>query len=148
MRISGNLTWNRTEQAILSKLNLESGGAVQTALDAAIVKDCAKYTPFDSGTLAQTVSGIGSGLITYNVPYAHYMYYGMVYGPNIPMFDGAGNLTGFFSRKGVTKHPTGKELKYNKEKNALAGSFWFERAKADRSEEWLNVAKEAAHVRH
>ena len=48
---------------------LQKGGKAQTILDMEIVKDSAKYAPFDSGTLAHTVEGIGSGLITYKVPY-------------------------------------------------------------------------------
>lgn len=121
---------------------LQKGGKAQTILDMEIVKDCAKYAPFDSGTLAHTVEGIGSGLITYKVPYAHYMYYGKVYGPNIPLYED-GILTGFFSPKGVTKQPTGKSLQYSKEKNALAGPFWFERAKADNKKKWLATVKKA-----
>ena len=140
----GKLDFSESEQALFAKLGIQRGGRVQTALDVEIVKDCARYTPFDSGTLAQTVTGIGTGLLTYEVPYAHYQYYGEVYGPNIPLFDDAGTLTGFFSPKGETKHPTGRKLQYNTEKNALAGPFWFERAKADNRQKWLNTAMEAA----
>lgn len=139
---NGSLKLTKSERQILSDLGVQKGGRVQTALDAEIVKDCARYAPFDSGTLAHTVTGIGSGLISYDVPYAHYQYYGEVYGPNIPLYDGE-ILTGFFSPKGQTKHPTGRPLQYNKEKNALAGPFWFERAKADNREKWLNTAMEA-----
>ena len=60
----------------------------------------------------------------------------------IPLYED-GILTGFFSPKGITKKPTGRVIQYSKEKNALAGPYWFERAKADHKNKWLTTVKKA-----
>lgn len=125
----------------VGRLGLEAGGAAQTALDTIIVKDCAKYCPKDTGMLAESaISSIGTGMIEYAVPYAHYLYYGETYGPNIPIVI-EGELQGFFSPFGITKQKTGEMLTYSTKKNALAGPFWFERAKTDRKDAWISEVK-------
>lgn len=121
--------------AMLSRLNLESGGKAQQVLDNAVIRWCEQYTPFKTGTLASSPYGateVGSGEVVYPGPYARYLYYGEVYGPNIPIFeDNSEEPTGWFSPPGKKKHPTGRALQYSTGVNALAGSYWFERMKAD-----------------
>ena len=129
-----NIRFDFDERATLSRLNLESGGAVQYALDSAIVRTTDPYVPMDTGVLAQTVTGIGTGLIKYNAPYAQYQYYGMaMVAPN-------GSA---WAKLGETKHLSGEPLHYKPEKHPLAGAFWFERSKADNLETWLTEAKNA-----
>lgn len=133
---------------ILAKRNLELGGAVQKFIDLEVIRQCEPYVPFDTGVLtasASTATDIGSGLVVYDTPYAHYQYYGIVYGPNIPMVIG-GEQT-FRSPAGAKKVPTGRTLTYNKEVHPLAGSFWFERMKADHTTEILDGAKKIAGVK-
>lgn len=75
-------------EKLLARFNLESGGMVQKAIDAAVIRYDMQYVPWDTGTLARSpysVTAIGSGEVVYPGPYAHYMYYGEVYGPNIPV---------------------------------------------------------------
>lgn len=135
-------------QKILAKKNLEKGGAVQRYIDSEVIRQCEPYVPFDSGELTRSASlatQVGSGMVIYNTPYAHYQYYGEVYGPNIPMEIGGEQI--FRSPKGAKKTPTGKKLKYSKEVHPEAGSFWFERMKADHKEEILNGAKKIAGVK-
>ena len=86
------------------------------------------YIPMDTGMLFRefeiTTEPLG---ITYTVPYAHYMYEGIVYGPNIPIIEKIGEtsvITGWYSIPGKTKQPTGKVLHYNKEHHPLAGNHW------------------------
>ena len=138
----------RDTAALLRRFNLESGGKVQQAIDKAVIDKCLPYVPMDSGTLAKSAYGateIGSGKVIYPGPYAHYQYYGEVYGPNIPVFeDDSGTPTRFFSPPGRKKHPTGRELQYKTDVNPLAGSFWFERMKADRLQEIIDEATKAA----
>lgn len=137
--------------ALLHKFNLEKGGKVQQVIDKCVIDYCLQYTPWDSGTLAKSAYGatqIGSGKVVYPGPYAHYMYYGEVYGPNIPVFeDDSGIPTRFFSRPGQKKHPTGRAIQYKTDVNPLAGSFWFERMKADRMKDILQEAKNAAGIK-
>ena len=140
----------RDTAALLRRFNLEKGGKVQQVIDAKVIEFNEDYAPWDSGTLAKSAYGatqIGSGKVIYPGPYAHYMYYGEVYGPNIPVFgDDSGVPTRFFSPPGRKKHPTGRALKYKTDVNPLAGSFWFERMKADRMQDIIQEAKNAAGI--
>lgn len=109
----------------LEKRGLTPGGRVQKAVDEAVIRYCDPKVPFRTGTLkhsAITASAIGDGMIVYATPYARYLYYGEVYGPNIPIFEG-GELAGFFSPP--HKYPTGRPLTYNGAPDR--GAYWFER---------------------
>lgn len=126
-----------SEAEILRRLNLESGGAVQAALDNSIVRTTDPYVPMDSGMLAQTVRGMGTGLIEYIQPYAHYLYTGLL------RTDEAGRtFVGLGESKPVL---TGIPLNFNKskKKHPLAGPQWFERSKADNKDTWIKEAKAA-----
>ena len=146
MKTDGAL--NMTAPELLVKFGLEKGGRVQKAIDNAVIRWCIKYTPFVTGTLAKspyTASNIGSGEVVYNGPYARYLYYGEVYGPNIPVFEhGSVIPTRFWSPPGKPKHPTGRRLTYNTDYNPLAGSYWFERMKAAHSQDILREAMNVA----
>ena len=130
---------------MLAKRNLELGGEVQKVIDKRVIDYSIPYCPFDTGVLANSAysaSNIGSGLIVYNTPYAHYLYHGQVYGPNIPVFDDdSGTPTRWFSPPGKPKHPTGKELTYKTDLSPMAGPFWIDRMKADRMDDILKEAR-------
>lgn len=126
--------------AILARRGLLPGGRVQAVADEAVLRYCAPKVPFDTGYLirqALQTSIIGQGLIVYGTPYARYLYYGEVYGPNIPIFE-AGELAGFYSPPGQKKHPTGRKLTYSGAPER--GAFWFERMKAEHGEEIIRGA--------
>lgn len=94
------------------------------------------YTPFKTGVLESSAAVgtvIGSGEIHQNTPYAHYLYYGKVYGPNIPIYEN-GQVVGFFSKPNVRKQPTGRDLEYDKTFHPLAGPYWFKRMVADKQD--------------
>ena len=125
-------------KGLLKRRNLETGGLVQMAIDKAVIDWSIPYCPFDTGILANSPYGMiaqdpsHTGTVIYNTPYARYLYYGKVYGPNIPVYeDDSGVPTRYFSPPGQKKHPTGKDLQYKTDKNKLAGPFWVERMKAD-----------------
>ena len=66
----------------------------QKLLNLQIVKDSEQFVPFSQGALRSSVEypeGLYGGEISYNTPYAHYLYEGTVYGPNIPIKDAEGN---------------------------------------------------------
>ncbi len=138
----------RDTAALLRRFNLEKGGRVQQVIDKTVIDYNLQYAPWDSGVMAKSAYGatqIGSGKVVYPGPYAHYMYYGEVYGPNIPVYENdMGAPTRFFSLPGQKKHPTGRALQYKTDVNPLAGSFWFERMKADRMQDIIQEAKNAA----
>ena len=141
---------DRDTNDLLAKLNLQEGGLVQQVIDKCVIDYCLPYVPHDTGYLETSpyaVTVIGSGEVVYPGPYAHYMYYGQVYGPNIPVFiDDSGEPAYFFSPPGQQKHPTGRELQYSADINPLAGAFWFERMKADHLQDIIEEAKR--NVRH
>lgn len=126
------------------KLGVNPGGYIQKVVDAAVIRECFPYLPFDEGVLAgsaNTATEIGSGEIIYDTPYARYQYYGEVYGPNFPITEN-GVIVGFYSPP--EKFPTGEKLKYSTEKNPMAGSHWFDRAMADHKDEVMEEAQDAA----
>lgn len=130
---------------MLKKYHLEKGGLVQKKIDETVIEFCKPYCPKLTGVLENSPYGaseIGSGKVIYDTEYAHYLYYGIVYGPNFPQVDETGNIIGWKSPK--KKYPTSRKLQYNKEKNPQAGSFWFERMKADRKDDILKEAKQVA----
>ncbi len=133
---------------LLARLNLQEGGLVQKVIDKCVIDYCGPYVPHDTGyleTSPNAVTEIGSGEVVYPGPYAHYMYYGQVYGPNIPVFiaEGSDEPAYFFSPPGKKKHPTGRELQYSTDLNPLAGAFWFERMKADHLQDIIEEAKKS-----
>ena len=134
------------EQKLAQKLGLEPGGRVQRYIDQTVIDFCQPYVPASPDrTLefsAQVSTEIGSGTVVWNTPYAHYQYMGIVYGPNIPIIDPeTGVIMGWFSPPGRPKHPTDRELTYDKSQNPMAGPHWVERMKADRLDELIEGAK-------
>jgi len=144
--ISARLDAHLDPNDLLNEYGLEKGGRVQRFIDQKVIDGCTPYVPASPDrTLefsAQVSTEIGSGMVVWNTPYAHYQYMGEVYGPSIPILEpDTGVLLGFFSPPGRPKHPTGRTLEYDKTQNPKAGSFWFERAKADQLNEWLDEAR-------
>ena len=134
-------------QALLEKYGLNRGGRVQQVIDKAVIDWNLKYVPWETGTLgksAYAATEIGSGRVVYPGPYARYLYYGEVYGPNIPVFeDDTSEPTRYYSPPGRSKSPTGRSLTYSKDVNPLAGAFWNERMKADHLQDIIEEAKDA-----
>ena len=137
MRLITQISPQRT---MLIRRNLETGGKVQQFIDSECIRRMKPYTPFLSGTLERSATigtVIGSGRIIQKTPYAHYQYYGVVYGPNIPIFRN-GILEGFYSPP--AKLPTGSQIKYSTAKHPKAGKMWFERMKSDCKDDILRGA--------
>ena len=114
----------------------------QKLLNLAVVGDCDPMIPFQQGALRNSViypDGIYGGEIEYNTPYAHYQYEGIVYGPNIPIRDAEGNITGWYSPP--KKNPTGRPLAYH---TAGTGDHWFEKEKQQHKDEWVRLVKQTA----
>lgn len=127
-------------QDALEARGLKPGGKVQKFIDSEVIRLCDPKVPFATGVLkhsAITASVIGQGMVVYATPYARYLYYGQVYGPNIPRYE-AGELAGFWSPPGKKKHPTGRKLTYNGAPER--GAFWFERMKAESGDDIIQGA--------
>lgn len=133
-----------TAEQLIELCGTGVGGHVQKTVDAAVIRECFLYVPFDEGVLAgsaNTATEIGSGEVVYDTPYARYLYYGEVYGPNIPIVEN-GEVVGWWSPP--EKSPTGQKLQYSTEMNPLAGSHWFDRAMADHADDIWKEAQDAA----
>ena len=143
-RITARLDAKISPDDLLVAYGLERGGRVQKVIDQKVIDYCKPYTPASPDrTLefsAQMSTEIGSGEVIWNTPYAHYQYMGIVYGPNIPIIQD-GVLMGYFSPPGRPKHPTDRDLTYDQAQNPMAGSYWFERMKADRLNDILDEAR-------
>ena len=149
IEIHANMFITPRVNKLLEKFNLESGGKVQQVIDKLIMDYDQDYCPWDTGLLAASpysVTVVGSGEVIYPGPYAHYQYYGEVYGPNIWNEDQhiKNAPSPYFSPPGQKKHPTGRELQYDTSTNALAGPYWFERMKADHVDDIVEEAQKAA----
>ena len=142
--ISARLNAQLNPDDILTAYGLEKGGRVQRTIDQKVIDYCQPYVPASPDrTLefsAQISTEIGSGLVIWNTPYAHYQYMGIVYGPNIPIIED-GVLMRWFSPPGRPKYPTDRELTYDTAQNPMAGPRWFERMKADRLNDLLDEAR-------
>ena len=105
-------------------------------------KMCDPYVPMAEGVLSQSVAlGISKSGITYYGPYAHYMYVGEVYGPNIPIKEDD-IIVGWFSPKGEKKKPTGREIQYSKEMHPLASKEWDKAMMRDKGDVFLKQVED------
>lgn len=123
---------------ILREYGLERGGRVQRFIDQKVISGCKPYIPASPRRIlansAQALTEIGSGIVIWETPYARYQYYGHV------MTDELGRT---WVGKGEKKPIVHEDwpLTYDTSQNQLAGSHWFERAKADHLTEWLDEAR-------
>lgn len=113
----------------------------QKVVDATVLRFAEPYTPHQTGGLAGSAirgTRIGSGLLVWDCPQAHYLYEGRTMGPNIPIMQG-GQLAGFFSRG--PKRYTGGKLKYHGAPQR--GARWVERMKGERMREIVSTVEAA-----
>lgn len=138
-------TWSKETNKMLADFGLEDHGRVQKAVDKAVIDYMMPYWAWDTGNLARSAynaTDIGSGIVIYPGPYAHYMYYGEIYGPNFPTeIDEDGNVLQWRSPAGQKKHPTGRFMKYKKDANPKAGWFPFQRMMVEHGDDILEEAR-------
>lgn len=104
-------------------------------------KMCDPYVPMSEGILAHTNVDVTKDSVRYVQPYAHYMYVGEVYGPNIPIKED-GIIVGWFSPPGKKKHPTGRDINYDTEKHPLATKEWDKAMMRDKGDVFLDAVKD------
>lgn len=106
------------------------------ALANEVMKDTDKFVPMLTGTLKNSARVQNGDQIYYPGPYAHYQYEGIVYVDPKTGAAGIPTKTGFFSRPGVTKVPSGRALSHSK-----GQSHWIEPSKAANMDKWLRFYK-------
>lgn len=118
------------ENAIVGKLeDLVRDNQTMLEIHNLYAKMMEPYVPFgsDLGNMEVTPE-----YVKYNTPYAHYDYIGEVYGPNIPIIED-GIVVGWFSIPDKPKHPTGRQLQFQKPK---ASAYWDKAMLAEKREEF------------
>ena len=106
-----------------------------------LAKMCDPYVPMDEGYLSQAIE-VTPQYVRYPGPYAHYMYMGEIYGPNIPIRDEDGLIIGWFSPPGQPKYPTGRPIQYNTEKHPLATKEWDKAMMRDKGDEFKAAVRQ------
>lgn len=103
-----------------------------------LAKYCEPFVPASQNLmLASKNVQITPEFVRYPGPYAHYQWAGVVYSPNIPIFEGDA-LVGFFSPPGKPKTKTDRKLKYSRDTHPLAQAHWEEAAMARHKEDLEN----------
>ena len=103
----------------IEEMGLQEQGFIHKMIDLRFMHYMKEKMPKDSYSLIDSVREVDIGTIQVQSPYANYMNEGIlyvdpVYGYGaIPMKDKDGNLLGFYSRKGVSKVPSGRLLNYH-----------------------------------
>lgn len=125
---------------VMESRQLQEGGDVQCFIDSECIRLMDDYTPRLNGALVKSVrlnSVIGSGRLVQSTPYARYLYHGKLM---VDPITGKGSFfdpeTGrHWSRPGVSKVLTDKDLKFNQTRSPDAGPHWFDRMVKDHGEE-------------
>ena len=118
---------------------LAPGGQLQMFIDSTVLKGVSPYVPMRTGMLSKSAilhSKIGQGSIIWKGPHARYLFYGKLM---VDPITGKGAFTDgkgrFWSRPGVKKEPTNRDLEFDKSRHPQAGPRWTERYKADHLKE-------------
>ncbi len=120
---------------------LPDDSRIKLACQNTLAKRCDPYVPMKEGPLSQSTIVSEEG-VTYTQPYAHYQYVGEVYGPSWPIKQD-GIIVGWRSPAGKgSKHPTGRQLNYSKDKHPLATSHWDKAMMRDHKDEVCEEIKE------
>lgn len=124
------------EQLASQLTNLINDPTVKLEINNSFARYMDPYVPMDTGALASSgLANVTEDYVEYIAPYVHYMYEGIVYGPNIPITQD-GVIVGWFSPPNQPKHPTGASIQYSTEKHPLATHHWDEAMMANRGEDF------------
>lgn len=130
----GDIDISFDENAILQKYKKNLGFA-QMQLKQDIANDSAQFVPLQSGMLRRSTADSlqrNDPYLVYNVPYAHYMYIGLLMVDSV-----TGSAYSPFGGTKVYKEPP-KPLQYS-QPGALAQ--WFEHAKGLHQDKWIRNAR-------
>ena len=122
-------------EKILEARGLGPDHRAAVAIASTVRRFCDPYVPMQQGILKNTATvgpSAEGAYILYGMPYAHYQYTGIVYGPNVLTKDGWRSM----APKGG-KRPTDRALTYNQA--PMRGKEWDKRMMADRKDDLLKA---------
>lgn len=107
IKVDVKYTYSKRMQELI---NLLDDRNVKIHVNQMIADAIEPYVPMDTGKLRRSLY-VGPNVISWGrgLNYAHYQHEGEVYGVNVPITSG-GTIVGWYSRPGVEKRPTGREL--------------------------------------
>lgn len=123
---------------ILRNKGLNANGRVQQFLISECDRYMVAYLPYRTGMQIKNRYTTIDGIV-YGGPYAKYLYYGKLMIDPMYHCGGFQTLEGWFSRKGVSKVLTNRDLNFDTTKNPLAGSLWDKRMWADHKQDILSA---------
>ena len=140
MGVNYQCTFNLDE--CIRTLGLEERGYVQQVVANEVLRLSEPYVPFAEGGLISSGHIENGTEIVWNMPYASYMWNGIVY--EDPDLHCAGFKTenGWRSRKNVQKVPTDRKLEYGN--GNLRGSYWVPRMMQNGGREEIEKATREA----
>ena len=112
----------KTISSIKMRLGIQSGGPVHAFFTETCYKHMMPFVPGGVKSHLNASARLEIDSITYQSPDAHYLYIGKLYVD--PKYNKGAFYSedyGFWSRKGITKVPTNKDLEYH---TPGTGSFW------------------------
>lgn len=124
------VTYDFNVKDCIKNLGLDEGGMVQQVVTNEVITLSEPYVPLAEGDLAASVRIENGTDAVWGLPYAHYMWGGIVY--EDPLLHCAGFQVedgGWRSRKGVQKVPTNRKLEY--QNGSLRGPQWVSRMLQD-----------------
>jgi len=129
MEVTIDVTVN--EKSIQDKIQSLLDDVAMTEIHKALADIVEPYSPINP-------TRIDENGVTYEYPYAHYMYEGIVYKPNIPIVK-EGEVVGWFSPPNQKKTPSDQPMQYSK---PLASRHWDEVAMSTHQKEFEEKVKD------
>lgn len=107
IKVDAKYVYSRRAQELI---NLLDDRNVKIHVNQMIADAIEPYVPMDTGRLRRSLY-VGPNVISWGrgLNYAYYQHEGEVYGVNVPITS-RGTIVGWYSRPGVEKQPTGREL--------------------------------------
>lgn len=129
------------EQALGHKLDALVDDQTMMRVYKLLARMCEPYVPWQYGNLANTIE-ITPEYLRYVQEYAHYIYTGEIYGPNIPIIEN-GIIVDWRSPKGKgSKHPTDRPIQYSTSVHTNATSEWDKAMMREHGDEFTQQVKE------
>lgn len=149
--------WSAPHVKIRFKLPFLKANKINYALHSRIMDDMTPYMPKNTGTFinqtrARTDALKGSPyMCVASPPFGRMLYYGKVMVEQngqgaMPLRDANGELK-FRYHKGAILKPSMRDLSFNKTVNPLAQSHWYDKAKKEYEDEWIEYVEDIVNGR-